>query len=150
MASNIDPSKPAQGELAVKADLRANEQAAKDEIEALQVQTATLALLPAVLTTTSSVALVDPLIRAAGGGEFSVAAGALLKADSSGDLTITVNAADVSDRWNCTVVKWGTGNNVTIVAGTSLTLRSAGSPVIFAQHEGRAVVTWDGGVLWIS
>lgn len=36
MASAIDPTKPADGLPAVKADLRANLQAAKDEIEALQ------------------------------------------------------------------------------------------------------------------
>lgn len=36
MASNIDPSKPADDVPALKADLRANLQAAKDEIEALQ------------------------------------------------------------------------------------------------------------------
>lgn len=37
MPSSIDPTKPADGVPAVKADLRANLQAAKDEIEALQV-----------------------------------------------------------------------------------------------------------------
>lgn len=36
MASQIDPTKPVDGEPAVKADLRANLQAAKDEVEALQ------------------------------------------------------------------------------------------------------------------
>lgn len=36
MASGIDPTKPADGIPAVKADLRANLQAAKEEIEALQ------------------------------------------------------------------------------------------------------------------
>jgi hypothetical protein len=38
MTSAIDPSKPADGVPAVKADLRANLQAARDEIQALQVE----------------------------------------------------------------------------------------------------------------
>lgn len=42
MASLIDPTKPADGVPAVKADLRANLQAAKDEIEALQAGGAAL------------------------------------------------------------------------------------------------------------
>ena len=39
MASNIDPTKPADGVAADKADLRANLRAARDEIEDLQRQT---------------------------------------------------------------------------------------------------------------
>ncbi len=42
MASSIDPTKPAQGVKAKKSDLRANFQAAKDEIEANQADIATL------------------------------------------------------------------------------------------------------------
>ena len=43
MASQIDPSKPADGVPAVKADLRGNLQTAKSEIEALQAEKAPLA-----------------------------------------------------------------------------------------------------------
>ena len=43
MVSQIDPSKPVDGEAAVKADLRANLQAAKTEIETLQDGKAALA-----------------------------------------------------------------------------------------------------------
>lgn len=39
MASQIDPTKPADNIPAVKSELRANLQAAKDEIEELQRQT---------------------------------------------------------------------------------------------------------------
>lgn len=39
MASNIDPTKPQDGVPAVKSELRANLQHAKDEIEELQRQT---------------------------------------------------------------------------------------------------------------
>ena len=41
MSSAIDPTKPVDNELASKADLRANLQAAKDEIEDLQLQVST-------------------------------------------------------------------------------------------------------------
>ena len=46
MASTIDPTKPVDGVPAVKADLRANLQAAKDEIEALQGLATTTAEKP--------------------------------------------------------------------------------------------------------
>lgn len=43
MPSNIDPTKPADGVASAKSDLRANLQAAKDEIEALQPEEADVA-----------------------------------------------------------------------------------------------------------
>ena len=150
MASAIDPTKPVNGVPAVKGDLRDNLQAAKDEIETLQTDVAAISALTTVLTTTVDASLVDPLIRGAGGGEVAVEAGAFLKVDSDvADLTITVNAADISEGWSCGIAKWGPGFNVTIVGGTGLTLRSSGSSIIFAQHEARFLLRF-GGVLFVS
>lgn len=132
MASNIDPTKPEDGVPAEKTALRANLQAAKDEIEALQTQTAAQLLVTAV-TASASVSLVDPVVRVAGGGELNLASQELVLGDSASDVTLTIAQADVRDGWTCTVAKWGTGD-VTIAAGTGLTLRTAVSATVFSQY----------------
>jgi len=86
-----------------------------------------------VVNTNTDVALVDDLIRPAVTGELQVPSSSLVKSNKATAATLTIKAADVSDGWTCTVVKWAAGD-VTISAGTGLTLRTAVSATIFSQY----------------
>jgi hypothetical protein len=81
VASQIDPTKPADGTPAVKADLRANLAAAKGEIEELQSGKAEIGHIHALADTPVSgsraLALAD-------------AANRMLRVDSTGSVTLTV------------------------------------------------------------
>jgi len=149
MASNIDSSKPADGAAAVKADLRANLQAAKNEIEGVQEP------LLVIAETGTDAALVDPRVKTAGAGELSVPSGATVFVDgSSGTITLTVNQADVAAGWTCTVTKWAAGTDKVLIAeGAGFTSAIVAATLeIFAQGDVLQVSRVDRGAnshLWV-
>ena len=115
MASQIDPTKPADGIPAVKADLRANLAAAKSEIEVLQNGKAAAGHVHVLADSAVSASRV--LAPADGGGT-------MLRVDSPDPVTLLVPAAaevTFPPGTVITVVRWGSGE-VTIEAAAGVTL----------------------------
>jgi hypothetical protein len=141
MASTIDPTRPLEGAPASKADLRTNLQAAKDEIEALQV----------------------PIEQGGGGGfagtaltvdaaSFGAASEILIRCTSSSPVTITL-AADVPFGKGVHVVQYGSGS-VTGQAGASASLvkPAAASPSTSGQYDSlvfRVIVNGGAAAEWL-
>jgi hypothetical protein len=123
MSSAIDPTKPADGVAASKADLRANLTAAKSEIETLQAQAVVLdaAKAETSITVTSSTFAGHTVYR--------------LRCTASSDVTVTL-ANDVSAGCALEVVQYGSGL-VTAEAGSgaSLVRPSVALPSTTSQYE---------------
>ena len=109
MPSNIDPTRPAQDVPASKADLRANLQAAKDEIEALQD-----AASPGISTTAAPTISVQA-------SSFGDRQYIKLLCSATSAITITLEA-NVPAGKAVELVRYGATGNITARAGTGATL----------------------------
>jgi hypothetical protein len=135
MASQIDPTKPADGTPAVKADLRANLAAAKSEIEILQSDKAEAGhvhvLADSEVSASRTLALAD-------------GAGAMLRVDSPDPVTLLVPAAaEVAflPGTVITMVRWGSGE-VTVEAATGVTLLKPADRGTAARARHSVVGLW--------
>jgi hypothetical protein len=118
VASQIDPTKPADGVPAVKSDLRTNLQAAKGEIEGLQAAVAGKAESGHVH------ALADGEVSASRDLVLADAESRMLRVDASDEVTLTVPTEASTPFPAGTVVhltRWGSGA-LTIAAAGGVTL----------------------------
>jgi hypothetical protein len=146
VASQIDPTKPADGVPAVKADLRANLQAAKSEIEDLQSDLAGKAASGHVH------ALAEGEVTASRVLVLADAENRMLRVDAVDDVTLTVPPEASTPFPEGTVVhvaRWGSGA-VTIAAASGVTLHHPADRAPSARAQYSILGLWkQSGDVWL-
>jgi hypothetical protein len=146
VASQIDPTKPADGVPAVKADLRTNLQAAKSEIEGLQGAVAGKAESGHVH------ALADGEVTASRDLVLADAQSRMLRVDAIDDVTLTIPPAAGTPFPDGTVIhvtRWGSGA-LTIAAANGVTLHHPADRGTGARAQYSVLGLWkQAGDVWL-